>query len=170
MLSLQPRAIAGEGARPEDKVAGICLDLEKQLPELFDVEGIIAAVTPRGDPEPLKVVLYQETERYNILLRKMKATLSALRKGIAGTVVITSELEQLFDALLVGRVPAAWGFAYPSLKPLGLWMRDLLDRLKQLAAWAERGMPPCFWLSGFTYPTGMLTAMLQVRWCFWPAV
>jgi dynein heavy chain len=163
VLSLQPRAIAGEGARPEDKVDGTCADLQRQLPELFDVEAVIAAVAPRGDPEPLKVVLYQESERYNILLRKMKGTLAALRSGIAGTVVITTELEQLFDALLVGRVPAAWGFAYPSLKPLGLWMRDLLDRLKQLAAWAERGMPACFWLSGFTYPTGMLTAMLQVR-------
>ena len=143
-------------------MAATCQDLQKQLPVLFDVEAIIAAVSPRADPEPLKVVLYQESERYNILLRKMKTTLAALIMGIAGTVVITPELEQLFDALLVGRVPSAWGFAYPSLKPLGLWMRDLLDRLKQLAMWAERGMPACFWLSGFTYPTGMLTAMLQV--------
>ncbi len=161
MLSLQPRAVGGEGARPEDKVAAAAVELEKQLPALFDEEAVRGAVSPRSDPEPLKVVLYQETERYNKLLAVMKRTLSALRKGIAGTVVITSELEQIFDALLVGQVPKAWGFAYPSLKPLGLWVRDLQARLAQLARWVERGMPPVFWLSGFTYPTGFLTGVLQ---------
>ena len=161
VLSLQPRAAGGDGARPEDKVAAAAAELEKQLPALFDEEAVRSSVAPRSDPEPLKVVLYQEAERYNKLLAVMKRTLSALRKGIAGTVVITSELEQIFDALLVGQVPKAWGFAYPSLKPLGLWVRDLQARLAQLARWVERGMPHVFWLSGFTYPTGFLTGVLQ---------
>ena len=161
VLSLQPRTISEGGARPEDKVSALAVDLEKQLPEIFDFENVRGSVAPRSDPEPLKVVLYQETERYNKLLATMKRTLSALRKGIAGTVVITSELEQLFDALLAGRVPAAWAFCYPSHKPLGLWVRDLLARIAQLAKWVNKGMPSTFWLSGFTYPTGFLTAMMQ---------
>jgi dynein heavy chain, axonemal len=58
-------------------------------------------------------------------------------------------------------VPAAWLKTYPSLKPLGPWTRDLLQRLEQLARWAEDGYPKVYWLSGFTYPTGFLTAVLQ---------
>ncbi len=68
---------------------------------------------------------------------------------------------QIFEALFAGRVPAAWLKAYPSLKPLGSWTRDLLARIEQLAAWVEGSYPTCYWLSGFTYPTGFLTAVLQ---------
>lgn len=59
------------------------------------------------------------------------------------------------------RVPALWLKTYPSLKPLGAWTRDLLLRIEQLAKWVEDGYPTVFWLSGFTYPSGFLTAVLQ---------
>lgn len=67
----------------------------------------------------------------------------------------------IFNALLGGRVPPLWLKTYPSLKPLGSWTRDLLQRIDQLARWAEGTYPPYYWLSGFTYPTGFLTAVLQ---------
>ncbi|KAG2468256.1 DYH2 protein, partial [Polypterus senegalus] len=52
--------------------------------------------------------------------------------------------------------------AYPSLKPLGSWTRDLVHRVEQFSKWAETTHPPVlFWLSGFTFPTGFLTAVLQ---------
>ena len=51
---------------------------------------------------------------------------------------------------------------YPSLKPLAVWTRDLVQRVEQFAKWAETTKPPIvFWLSGFTFPTGFLTAVLQ---------
>ena len=161
IISLQPRTVTEGGARPEDMVFKTCVDLEKGVPDLFDIDAIMAAVAPRPDPEPLKVVLYQECDRYNKLLLRMKGTLGALQKGIQGTIVITSELEAIFDALLIGRVPAQWAFCYPSLKPLGLWVRDLAARVAQLQRWSMGEMPKVFWLSGFTYPTGFLTAVLQ---------
>jgi len=52
--------------------------------------------------------------------------------------------------------------AYPSLKALGPWTRDLLQRLDQLKRWIDKGYPTCYWLAGFTYPTAFLTAVLQV--------
>ncbi len=161
ILSLQPRVVVEGAARPEDRVMAMAIDLEKAVPDTFDIEVVMTAVGPRADPEPLKVVLYQECDRYNKLLATIKGTLQALQKGIAGTVVITAELEAVFDALLVGRVPAAWGFCYPSLKPLGLWFRDLISRVEQLANWVNKDIPKVFWLAGFTYPTGFLTAVLQ---------
>lgn len=52
--------------------------------------------------------------------------------------------------------------AYPSLKPLAAWTRDLGQRVSQFQLWAETTHPPkLFWLSGFTFPNGFLTAVLQ---------
>lgn len=52
--------------------------------------------------------------------------------------------------------------AYPSQKPLASWTRDLALRVEQFETWASRARPPViFWLSGFTFPTGFLTAVLQ---------
>lgn len=161
VVSLQPREVATGGDSSEDRVLAIAADLQSSVPEVFDTEEIHAAFTARSDPEPLKTVLYQEVDRYNKLLRVMARTLSALQDGIKGLVVITSELEDVFAALLVGRVPSAWAFCYPSLKPLGSWMRDLMDRCAQLQTWVDTELPKVFWLSGFTYPTGFLTAVLQ---------
>ena len=61
------------------------------------------------------------------------------------------------------QVPPAWLKAYPSLKALGPWTRDLLQRLDQLKHWIDKGYPTCYWLAGFTYPTAFLTAVLQVH-------
>ena len=52
--------------------------------------------------------------------------------------------------------------AYPSMKPLASWARDLVARVQQFSKWATTAHPPLiFWLSGFTFPTGFLTAVLQ---------
>jgi dynein heavy chain, axonemal len=51
---------------------------------------------------------------------------------------------------------------YPSMKPLAAWTRDLVQRIEQLNKWSETAHPPIiFWMSGFTFPTGFLTAVLQ---------
>jgi dynein heavy chain, axonemal len=71
------------------------------------------------------------------------------------------ELDLVFKSLLAGKVPPHWLKTYPSLKPLGSWTRDLLQRVDQLARWAEGTYPLYYWLSGFTYPTAFLTAVLQ---------
>lgn len=40
-------------------------------------------------------------------------------------------------------------------------MRDLIARISQLRGWADTQMPHVFWLSGFSFPTGFLTALMQ---------
>lgn len=35
-----------------------------------------------------------------------------------------------------------------SLKPLGSWISDLIDRITFLNNWIEKGTPDVFWLSG----------------------
>lgn len=53
--------------------------------------------------------------------------------------------------------------AYSSMMPLGSWTRDLILRVEHFSHWAETTHPPVlFWLAAFTFPTGFLTAVLQV--------
>lgn len=84
-----------------------------------------------------------------------------LHNGLKGLVVISPELEQVSESLFALKVPQLWQSAYPSLKPLGAWMEDLKKRIAQLRDWATKGTPKVFWLSGFTFPTGFLTAIMQ---------
>lgn len=60
---------------------------------------------------------------------------------------------------LITQVPVSWSKCYPSLKPLGAWMRDLIVRAEQIRDWAMVAMPKVFWLPGMTYPTGEQTAV-----------
>ena len=48
------------------------------------------------------------------------------------------------------------------MKPLASWTRDLVNRIEQLSKWFKRAQPPLiYWISGFMFPTGFLTAVLQ---------
>ena len=116
-----------------------------------------------GSTIQFSALLYNtQIHRYNILLKTIKTSLVELEKGIKGLVVMSSDLEEVVDCIHSAPVPTLWGKAYPSQKPLGAWTRDLSLRVDQFAQWATTTHPPVlFWLSGFTFPTGFLTAVLQ---------
>ena len=138
----------------------LAADVLKQIPEPIDLQA--AANLLVDDSSALKVVLLQEIDRYNVLLKTIRSSLVDLERGIKGLVVMSSDLDQVFICILEARVPPLWEKAYPSLKPLASWTRDLILRVKQFSTWAESAHPPVlFWLSAFTFPTGFLTAVLQ---------
>uniref|UniRef100_A0A3B4AHB3 Dynein axonemal heavy chain 2 n=1 Tax=Periophthalmus magnuspinnatus TaxID=409849 RepID=A0A3B4AHB3_9GOBI len=85
-----------------------------------------------------------------------------LQKGIKGVVVMSPHLEETFNCIYDVRVPPLWEKAYPSIKPLAAWTRDLCQRVAQFASWAGTTVPPTLiWLPGFTFPNSFLTAVLQ---------
>lgn len=92
----------------------------------------------------------------------MRRTLSTIIKVTQGTASVTAELEEVMTALGQLKVPKLWGSTYPSLKPLGSWMRDLGARVDFFSSWIDDALPVCWWLPAMTYPTGFLTAVLQV--------
>jgi dynein heavy chain, axonemal len=136
-------------------------ELLEQVPLALSMRRVKEVLASRSDPDPMKTVLLQEVERYNKLLTAARYDLTALQRAVQGLIIVTPELESVMEALLAFKVPAAWGFCYPSIKPLGSWIADLAVRIAQLERWAFDSMPKCFWLPGLTYPTGFLTALLQ---------
>ena len=85
-----------------------------------------------------------------------------LEKAIAGTYVMTLELESMFAKFLDNKVPDNWtSKAYPCLKPLGSWMKDLIARIAFLADWLYKGPPSTYWVSCFFFPQGFNTATMQ---------
>jgi dynein heavy chain len=51
--------------------------------------------------------------------------------------------------------------AYPSLKTLASWIKDLNLRVEFMRSWMKGGHPNCYWLSGFFFPHGFMTGTLQ---------
>lgn len=101
----------------------------------------------------------QEIVRHNVLLDVVYTSLTNLEKGIYGIMLISEELEQIYDNLYLNKVPDSWGRAYLSMKTLKSWMYDLEKRVQQLWEWANKGQPNVFWISGLSFPTGFTTAL-----------
>jgi dynein heavy chain, axonemal len=157
---LQPQEVGGGGGGGrEERVLKLTRDLAETVPAPLDLEACRAHKA--DDPSALHVFLLQELERYNKLLRAMSSSLRDVQRGIRGLVVMSAELDDVVSCLTVGKVPPTWGRCFPSLKPLASWMRDVAQRVAMLGAWAEGSYPKVYWMSGFSYPTGFLTALLQ---------
>ncbi|KAJ3079413.1 Dynein heavy chain 2, axonemal [Rhizoclosmatium hyalinum] len=159
LLSLQPQVSSAGGVSREEKVSAIAADILKKLPEDIDYEGTKRQFSL--DSSPLIVVLLQEIQRYNVLLGNMRKSCIDIQNAVKGIIVMTSDLEETFNAISDGRVPLLWGKAFFTLKPLASWTRDLLLRLEHFNEWSKGNEPKLFWLGAFTFPTGFLTAILQ---------
>jgi len=159
LVSLQAQvAVEGEQT-PEQQVAATAKDLFERVPKPIPLADIRSMLV--DDPSPLNIVLLQESERYNTMLSQLSITLKNLQLGIKGLVVMSTELDVVFQFLFDGRVPPTWLKAYPSIKPLAGWMNDLVERIQQLSEWVTQGHPVLLWIGGLTFPTGYLTALLQ---------
>mmetsp|Transcript_28830 Transcript_28830/g.26121 ORF Transcript_28830/g.26121 Transcript_28830/m.26121 type:complete len:188 (-) Transcript_28830:337-900(-) len=110
----------------------------------------------------MNTVLQQELLRFNKLLTTVIKSLQQLSKAIEGLVVMSAELEEVYNKMFDNQVPDLWHkVAYPSRKPLGSWINDLIKRLQFMDKWIAEGAPNTFWISGFYFTQSFLTGTLQ---------
>lgn len=149
---LQPKTGGSEGGRSDDDVLFEQSDrLVVELPKPFDPEEVQAKY-PVDYNQSMNTVLNQELLRFNKLLVKVRATLVDVHKAVKGLVVMSPELEEVCNGILLNKLPSIWlACSYPSLKPLVSYVTDLCARLKFLQTWIDEGIPVAFWLSGFFF-------------------
>ncbi|KAG7486149.1 dynein heavy chain 6, axonemal [Solea senegalensis] len=166
ILDVNPRSSAQHGAKSNDEI--ICELAESiliKLPERLDMDEAVESLfvqDEHGRLNSLTTVLSQEVDRFNNLLRVLQASLITLKKAIAGLVVMSEKMDRIYTSFLNNQVPTHWAnSSYPSLKPLASWVRDLALRISFIQTWITRGQPKSFWISGFFFPQGFLTGVLQ---------
>uniref|UniRef100_A0A8B9MHH2 Dynein axonemal heavy chain 3 n=1 Tax=Accipiter nisus TaxID=211598 RepID=A0A8B9MHH2_9AVES len=161
VLLTLPREAGGSGKSPQETVEDLAQDILSKLPSDFDVKEVMK-VYPLLYEESMNTVLRQELIRFNRLTEVIQSSLIDLGKAIKGQVLMSSELEDVFNSILMGKVPSVWAAkSYPSLKPLGSYVSDLLCRLAFFQDWVINGPPTVFWLSGFFFTQSFLTGVLQ---------
>ena len=169
MLMVEPRVSGGgsSGAKNDETVMQLISNVTKELPEnLIKDNGNkeLFQENEFGLIPSLSTVLLQEIERFNKLLSRMRATMQGLSQAIQGLGLMSQDLDEMYYSLLLNQVPRVWEeVAYPSLKPLASWIADLKERLSFMSDWLINGNPNCFWLSGFYFPQGFLTGVLQTH-------
>jgi dynein heavy chain len=172
LISLQPRrAGGGEGMSREDYIAATARDVASKIPlssvdvGSYDLIQIRAILTKRNGSEiisPCQVVLLQELERWNALVKRMAISLQDLQRALVGEIGMSDELDSLGDALFNGFLPSMWKRLIPdTMKPLGSWMTHYTRRYKQYDDWIKQGEPAIMWLSGLHIPESYLTALVQ---------
>nr|XP_035128016.2 dynein axonemal heavy chain 6 isoform X3 [Callithrix jacchus] len=166
ILEVQPRSsTGGEGKSNDEIVRELVASVQTRVPEKLEKEGASESLfikDPQGRLNSLTTVLGQEVDRFNNLLKLIHTSLETLNKAIAGLVVMSEEMEKVYNSFLNNQVPALWSnTAYPSLKPLGSWVKDLILRTSFVDLWLKRGQPKSYWISGFFFPQGFLTGTLQ---------
>ncbi|ODM98966.1 Dynein heavy chain 6, axonemal [Orchesella cincta] len=167
LLTVQPRQSGGGGSAASDEMAfELAEDLEAKLPKNLDhdlTHSYLFEPDGRGRTPSTTIFLQQEIDRFNRLLNKIRQTLAELKKGIKGLIVMSDDLEKMYFAFLNNQVPDNWKpVSYGSLKTLGSWYKDMLLRVNFIKTWQTIETPPSsFWLSGFFFQQGFLTAVLQ---------
>jgi dynein heavy chain len=169
VLSIQPRvggAEDGDAMTPDQMADSVAESFQSEMPADLDPEQCFPGLFDR-DPETqqmdsLATVLIQEVDRFNGLLQVLRDSLVLLRRAIKGIIVMSFDLEEIYNAFLLNRVPKGWSTAaYPSLKPLSSWWKDLCDRMTFMHKWNKNGVPPSVALPYIFFTQGFLTGALQ---------
>eukprot|EP00667_Euglena_gracilis_P000005 EG_transcript_5 len=162
ILDIQPRQSSGGGGLSrEEQVVILADDLLKKLPSAWNKDHVKECMVKIGHRQPLNIFASQEVDRLQVVIVLVKRTLQDLKLAIAGTIVMSAELQEALDNLVDARVPPRWvNVSWPAPN-MGLWFAELVKRHEQLNDWVLHDRPAKYWLTGFFNPQGFLTSVRQ---------
>ncbi|KAG8519328.1 Dynein heavy chain 2, axonemal, partial [Galemys pyrenaicus] len=164
LIAMQPRTITASLMTSHEKnenefVMEILSDLQKRLPQCVEKEdcagtqstlkGIMSGPIWESlckrlqgyDPLVhcvLLTFLSQEIGRFDKLLFIIHKSLNDLQLAMKGVIILTRELEEIYDSFLNMKIPTLWlKYAYKSCKPLSSWANDLIQRVNFFNTWAK---------------------------------
>merc|ERR1711871_305747 len=169
LTETQPKqSSGGSGQSRESIVDDKCIELLSKFPKDYqEIEYKQQIQKQGGLSVPLNICLFQEVQRLQVVIERIRSDLESLRLAIKGEVVMTPALQNALDAMYDAKVPHQWTFTpggdvFSWISPtLGLWFAILLERDQQLSLWLSKGRPSTFWMTGFFNAQGFLTAMKQ---------
>jgi len=146
---------------PEDVVGEIARDVSGRIPKPWSVPKVQEKY-PTMYEESMNTVLVQELTRFNGLIAIIHSSLSDIKKAVKGLLLMSAALEVAFYDIFNGKTPDMWlKKSYPSLKPLGAYVNDLVERLKFFQNWVSNGQPVNFWFSGIYFTQAFTTGASQ---------
>ncbi|XP_054550811.1 dynein axonemal heavy chain 14 isoform X4 [Talpa occidentalis] len=163
LIAMQPRTVTSSLTTSEEKndnefVMEILSDLQKRLPQCVEdncggtqstLKGIMSGPIWESFSKHLKgydplvhcvllTLLSQEIGRFDKLLFIIHKSLNDLQLAMKGMIILTQELEEIYNSFLDMRMPALWlKYAYKSCKPLSSWVDDLIQRVNFFNTWAK---------------------------------
>ena len=170
IVETQPKQSSGQsgGKTREELVYEKCEELKETVPiDYVEDEYEERIIALGGFQVPLNIFLYQEVQRLQAAIDKVRSTLGLVMQGIKGEIVVTGEILDSINAIHDARVPKSWlynpaGDEVSWLSPtLGAWYSSLIARDIQYRTWLNNGRPNSYWLTGFFNPQGYLTAVQQ---------
>ena len=170
ILETQPKqsGASSGGKTREEMVFEKCTELNVSVPNDYIEDEYEERISLLGGYEiPLNIFLYQEVQRLQTAIDKVRSTLEIVMQAIRGEVVVTAEIMDSINAIYDARVPKLWLYSAAGdelswLAPvLGIWYGGLLTRDTQYRSWLNTGRPTSFWMTGFFNPQGFLTAVQQ---------
>lgn len=129
-----PTGEVSGGISRDEFIDNVATDILKKIPELHDLREVRKLY--RHEMSPTKIVLLQELERFNRLLKHMKKSLTLLRKALAGEIGMDAILDNVAYSLFNGQLPNSWRKLCPATcKSLGGWMDHFEKRQEQYFSW-----------------------------------
>ena len=166
ILALQPRSASGGGGKSADEIViDVIDDAEARIPSFLDEDDkgeTTFVIQANGLLTSLDTVLQQEMVKFNRLLGTMTLSLYELRRAIGGQAIMSSDLDDMYVGLMNNALPPIWEkVSFATMKTLGSWMKDFLNRVEFMRKWLVQGLPVAFPLPVFFFPQGFMTGTLQ---------
>ena len=171
LIAIQPRDTSSRYAtKPDEEVLNMKHEIYNKLYSSNVLSGLETSKpnpisiyeNGKNKKSPLGNFLLQESDKFINLIKIIKSTLNTLELAVKGLIVMSPELEKVYQSFLNKQVPKLWeDNAYLSMKPLSNWIVDFIERVQFMNKWLVEGPPKSFWISAFFFPQGFNTAVLQ---------